>query len=94
MCDNDNDDEALDKQLCTIGNRTFPYFPKIGLAPSTAPQFLERTSPKDPCEKKIMYLGFETTVVGYSHFIRTMLSEKQILFLIGNLRKRYVPTEV
>ena len=53
-----------------LGNRTFPYFPKIGLAPSTAPQFLERTPPKDPCESKVIYLDFETTVVGYSHFER------------------------
>ena len=68
VCEDENDDEVVDKQLCTIGNRTFPYFPKIGIAPSTAPQFLEQTSPKDPCDKKIIYLDFETTVVGYSHF--------------------------
>ena len=41
VCEDENDDEVVDKQLCTIGNRTFPYFPKIGTAPSTAPQFLE-----------------------------------------------------
>ena len=67
-CEDENGDEVVDKQLCTIGDRTFPYFPKIGIAPSSAPQFLERTSPKDQCDKKIMYLDFETTVVGYSHF--------------------------
>ena len=68
VCDNENDDEANDKQLCTIGSRTFQYFPKIGLAPSTAPRFLERPPPKEPCESKIIYLDFETTVIGYSHF--------------------------
>ena len=68
ICEDENDDEAVDKQLCTIGDRTFPYFPKIGFAPSLAPQFLERTPSKDPCDKKIIYLDFETTVVGYSHF--------------------------
>ena len=70
VCDDENDDEAVDKELCTIGNRTFPYFPKIGLAPSTAPQFLERTPPKGPCESKVIYLDLEATVVEYSHFER------------------------
>ena len=67
MCDDEDEDDGMDGKMCTIGNRVFPYFPKIGLAQSLAPQFIERTKPKEKCTKNIIYLDFETTVVGYSH---------------------------
>ena len=67
----DKDEEVCeDGKMCTIENRTFPYFPKIGLAQSLIPEFIERTQPKEKCTCKIIYLDFETTVVGYSHFER------------------------
>ena len=66
MCDDENE-EGCEEKMCTIGNRTFPYFPKIGLAQSLLPSFIERTKPKEKCSRKIIYLDFETTVVGFSH---------------------------
>ena len=67
VCDAENEDDCVEEKMCTIGNRVFPYFPKIGLARSLNPQFIERTEVKEKNNKKIIYLDFETTVVGYSH---------------------------
>ena len=67
VCDDENEDTAEEGKMCTIGNRVFPYFPKIGLARSSTPRYIERTKPKEKNDKQIIYLDFETTVVGFSH---------------------------
>ena len=43
VCDDENEDECVEEKMCTIGNRVFPFFPKIGLARSLDPQFIKRT---------------------------------------------------
>ena len=60
----------MDKQLCTVGNRTFSHFPKIGLPRSTEPKYIERTQHKDRNKVQVIYLDFETTVTGFGFFER------------------------
>ena len=71
ICDQEDDAEETDstsgQKMCTIGNRTFPYFPKIGVPRTSESIYIQRTKEKEATGRKIIYLDFETTVTGYAH---------------------------
>ena len=71
ICDQEDDAEETDatsgQKMCTIGNRTFPYFPKIGVPRKTESIYIQRTKEKQATDRTIIYLDFETTVTGYAH---------------------------
>ena len=66
ICDQEDDAEETDstsgQKMCTIGNRTFPYFPKIGVPRTSESIYIQRTKEKEATGRKIIYLDFETTV--------------------------------
>ena len=71
ICDTEDDTEEPDvvtgQKMCTIGNRTFPYFPKVGVPQTTESVYIQRTKENEATGRKIIYLDFETTVTGYAH---------------------------
>ena len=56
----DADEEVYNEgKMCTICNRTFAYFPKIGVTQSVIPENIEQSKPKEKSTKKNIKFDFE-----------------------------------